>query len=169
MICRKLETEFKNALPDLLLDPERVPAAVRAHVEQCVDCSKELKSLEATMLALDAWESVEPSPFFDARMAARMREERAAEPAGFLERLKARLQFGSNLQLRPLAAGALALLMLIGGGTYAGFVSFLPGAPAAATSATVKDLQSLDENAQVFQQMNSLDEPDNGSASQGSN
>jgi hypothetical protein len=166
MICRRFETEFKSLQPDLLLDPERVPAAVRAHVEQCADCTKELKSLEATMLALDAWEGVEPSPFFDARMAARMREARAAEPAGFFERLRARLLFGSNLHLRPVAAGALALLLLIGGGTYAGFVSMQP-TPVTA-SATVKDLQSLDENAQVFQQMNKLDETDDA-ASQGSN
>jgi hypothetical protein len=160
MICRKMETEFKSLLPDLLLDRERVPAAVRAHVEGCADCSKELKSLEATMLALDAWEGVEPSPFFDARMAARMREAREEQPAGFLERLRMRLLFGSNLHLRPLAAGALAALVLIGGGTYAGFESLHPATPAVA-SATVKDLQSLDENAQVFQQMNALDQGDN--------
>lgn len=167
MICRKFNTEFKSLQPDLLLDRERVPAAVRAHVEQCADCSQELASLEATMFALDAWEDTEPSPFFDMRMEARMRAEREAEPAGFLERWRARLMFGSNLHLRPLAAGALALLLLIGGGTYAGFQSFYSSTPVKA-SATVKDLQSLEENAQVFQQMNSLDEADD-SASQGSN
>lgn len=167
MICRKMESEFKSLLPDLLLDRERVPAAVRAHVEECADCSKELKSLEATMLALDAWESVEPTPFFDARMAARMREARQEQPAGFLERLRARLLFGSNLHLRPLAATALAALVLIGGGTYAGFESLHSTTPVVA-SATVKDLQSLDENAQVFQQMNALDEPDSGQGDTGS-
>lgn len=169
MSCRKFETEFKSLLPDLLLDRERVPAAVRAHVDECADCSKELASLEATMLALDGWEGTEPSPFFDARMAARMRAEREAPPAGFLERMRARLVFGSNLHLRPLAAGALALLLLIGGGTYAGFEGLGHSTAPVAASATVKDLQSLDENAQVFQQMNSLDEPDDNSATPGSN
>lgn len=169
MSCRKFETEFKDLLPDLLLDRERVPAAVRAHVEQCADCSRELASLEATMLALDAWEGTEPSPFFDARMAARMRVEREARPAGFLERLRARLAFGPSLHLRPLAAGALALLLLIGGGTYAGFEGLGHSPAPVAASAAVKDLQSLDENEQVFQQMNSLDQPDDNSASQGSN
>jgi hypothetical protein len=167
MICRKLQTEFKGLLPDLLLDDDRISAAVRAHVNECPDCSRELAALESTMLVLDEWENVEPSAFFDARMAARMREERAAHPAGFLERLRTRLLFSSNLHLRPMAAGALAVLLLIGGGTYAGFVGLHPATPSSA-SATVKDLQSLDENAQVFQQMNSLDEPD-GSSSQGSN
>ena len=170
MTCRKMKTEFKSLLPDLLLDRERVPAAVRAHVEECADCSKELKSLEATMLALDAWEDIEPTPFFDARMSARMREARQEEPAGFLERLRARMLYGSNLHLRPLAAGALAALVLIGGGTYAGFVNLHSTTPVVA-SATVKDLQSLDENAQVFQQMNVLDEGDSGQgdSSQNSN
>ncbi len=151
MSCRKFEHEYKSLMADLLLDPEQVPAEARAHVEQCADCSKELKALQSTMLALDGWEGVEPSPFFDARMAARM-------------------LFGSNMHLRPLAAGALALLLLIGGGTFAGFKSMQSSMPVAA-SATVKDLQSLDENAQVFQTLNSLDENDNSgaSASQGSN
>lgn len=169
MICRKLETEFKKALPDLLLDREQAPEAARAHVEQCEDCRRELASLEGTMAALDGWEGVEPSPFFDARMAARMRGERSAPPAGWLERIRARFEYGSNAHLRPLAAGALALLLLIGGGTYAGFaglrapVSVTP----AAASATVQDLQSLDENAQLFQQMDSLDQTDNGPGAAG--
>jgi hypothetical protein len=169
MICRKFETEYKKVMPDLLFDRDRVPPAVRAHVEQCADCSRELKALESTMLALDGWEGVEPSPFFDARMAARMREERAAQPAGFLERMRARLQFGSSLNMRPVAAGALALLLLIGGGTYAGFQGLHPATPVVASSPTVRDLQSLDENAQVFQQMNSLDQPEDDAATQGNN
>jgi hypothetical protein len=167
MICRKFETEYKSLQADLLLDPERVPAAVRAHVEQCAECSRELADLEATLLALDGWKGVEPSPFFDARMAARMREARAEQPAGFLERMRERLLYGSNLHLRPLAVGALAVLLLIGGGTFAGIEGLHPASPVAA-SATVRDLQSLDENAQVFQTLNSLDQPDSGSSSNGS-
>ena len=163
MICRKLETELKKMLPDLLLDPERVPAEVRAHVEQCADCRRELAALEATMTVLDGWEDVEPSPFFDARMAARMREERNAPPAGWLARMRARLEMGSNRHLRPLVVGALALALMIGGGTYAGLEGFnsSPKATPTATSPIVRDLQSLDENSQLFQQMDMLDQPDN--------
>jgi len=167
MICRKLETEFKKALPDLLLDPERVPSAVRAHVDGCEDCRRELASLEATMVALDGWEGVEPSPFFEARMAARMREERFAPPAGFLERLRVRFEYGSTAHLRPLAAAALALLLLIGGGTYAGISGLRAPVSVTPASATVRDLQSLDENAQLFQQMDSLDQTDSGQGSAG--
>lgn len=162
MNCQKLEREFKSVLADLLLDPGRVPAEARAHVEQCADCGRELKALESTMQVLDGWEGLEPSPFFDGRMAARMREAREQEPAGLLERMRARLMYGTSLHLRPLAAGALALLLLLGGGTFAGVKSVQSTTPVAA-SATVRDLQSLDDNAQVFQQLNVLDQGDGGS------
>ena len=164
MNCQMLEKEYKNTLADLLLDPERVPAEVRTHVEQCADCNAELKGLQGTMLVMDGWEGMEPSPFFDVRMAARMREAREEKPAGWLERMRARLLYGSSLHLKPLAAGALALLLLAGGGTFAGLKSTESATPVAA-SATVRDLQSLDENAQVFQAMNTLDQGDSGDAS----
>ncbi|HTV06060.1 MAG TPA: hypothetical protein VME86_11890 [Acidobacteriaceae bacterium] len=159
-----LEREYKDALADLLLAPERVPAEVRAHVEECAECGAEVKALQGTLLALDGWEGVEPSPFFDARMAARMRRAREEQPAGWLERMRARLMYGTNLHMRPLAAGALTLLLLVGGGTFAGLKSTESTTPVAA-SATVRDLQSLDENAQVFQAMNALDQGDSGDAS----
>lgn len=159
MICRRFETKFKKMQANLLLDPERVPAAVRAHVEECPDCSRELKALTDTVRALDAWSDVTPSPFFEARMAARMHEARAQRPAGFWERLRARLIFGTDMRMRTLAAGALAVVLLIGGGTYAGVKSMHPASPEAA-SATVRDLQSLEENAQVFEEMSSLNEDD---------
>lgn len=162
MICRMTKANFE----DLLLDPEKVPVEVRKHVEGCPECSQELAALESTMLALDAWEAPEPSPFFEARMGARLRAEREAPPAGFFERLRARLLYGSNLHLRPIAAGGLALLLLIGGGTYVGVVSLnQPSNP----SAMVRDLQSLDENSQVFQQLNTLDQQDDDSDSGQSN
>ena len=156
MICRNT----KLNLEDLLLDPEKVPVEVRKHVEDCPECSQELASLQATMLALDAWEAPEPTAFFEARMAARLRSERDAPPAGFFERLRTRLLYSSNMHLRPVAAGALALLLLIGGGTWVGVVSTNePASP----SAAVRDLQSLDENSQVFQQLNTLDQQDDDS------
>ena len=161
MSCQMLTKGNKDALADLLLDPGRVPAEVSAHVKQCADCRAELTSLQATMRVLDDWDAIEPSPFFDARLAARMREAREEKPAGWLERLQARLMFGNSLNLKPLAAGALALLLLAGGGTFAGLKHAETKAPVAA-SATVRDLQSLDENAQVFQAMNTLDQGDSG-------
>jgi anti-sigma factor RsiW len=162
MICRITKANLEN----LLLDRASVPAEVRKHVEDCPECRQELAALEATMLALEGWEAPEPSPFFEARMTARLRSEREAQPAGFFERLRARLLYGNNMHLRPVAAGALALLLLIGGGTYAGFMhTNQPVSP----SATVRDLQSIDENSQVFQQLSTLDQSDDDSDSGASN
>jgi len=159
MICRMTKANLEN----LLLDPEKVPVEVRKHVEDCPECSQELAALESTMLALDGWEAPEPSPFFEARMAARLRGEREAPPAGFFERLRARLLYSSNMHLRPVAAGALVLLLLIGGGTWVGVVnSTQPANP----SAMVRDLQSLDDNSQVFQQLNTLDQQDDDDSGQ---
>lgn len=153
MICHKV----KANLADLLLDPESVPAEVRGHLKECSTCSQELASLESTMSLMDDWQAPEPTPYFDSRMTARLREEQRAEPAGFLERLRARLLFNSNMPARPLAAGALALLLIIGGGTYAGLTTGHPVSQAQ-SSATIEDLKSLDDNAQVFQQLNALDQ-----------
>lgn len=154
MICR----DVKANLPDLLLAPKSVPAAVRAHVESCAECGKELKELEATMALLDTWTAPEVSPYFDTRMGGLMREAQQAPPAGWLERMRARMLLGNHVNLRPLAAAALALIVAVGGGTYAGFGGFSKPAPVQAASPVIKDLQSLDENAQLFQQMNTMDQ-----------
>ncbi len=57
---------------------------------------RELRELQATMAAMDAWEAPEVSPYFDGRMGAMLREEQQSRPAGWLERLRARLMFGER-------------------------------------------------------------------------
>jgi hypothetical protein len=88
--CTGMESELAN----LLLDPDAAPAKVRVHVEQCDHCRGELAELQATMALLDTWKGPEPSPYFLTRLDARMREERQAEPAGWLARLRARFAYG---------------------------------------------------------------------------
>lgn len=164
MICRNV----KANLPDLLLDPQSVSPAIRSHVESCAECGAELRELQATMSALDDWEAPEVSPFFDSRMAALLRQEQQAPSAGWLERMRARFLFGNHAHLRPLAAAALALMFAVGGGMYAGFSSHTAPVPVPSSSPVIGDLQSLDENAVVFQQLTSLDDqqgagnPDSG-------
>ncbi|HVJ06884.1 MAG TPA: hypothetical protein VM554_00725 [Acidisarcina sp.] len=158
MTCRKIESN----VADLLFEPDTVPAPVQAHVRECADCSRKLAELRSTMDLMDAWEAPEPSPFFDTRLQARLREERNAAPAGFFERLYSRLVYNSSVHLRPIAATALTVLLAVGGATYAGFVNWR--APQQ-TSATVRDLQSLDSNHQLFQQLDSLDDDDDNAPS----
>ena len=156
MICRKI----KSKMPDLLLAPESVTADVRAHVEGCPECGRELRELEATMAAMDVWKAPEETPYFEGRMAALLREEQQREPAGWLERIRARFLFGERMSLRPVAAAALALIIALGGGTYGIFTNH-GNQPVQATSPVINDLQSLDENAQLFQQLSSMDQQQN--------
>jgi hypothetical protein len=151
MNCRDCQTD----LPDLLLDPAAGSnAAAREHIAHCAACEKELKSLKATFDLLDTWQAPEPSPYFDQKMAVRLREEQASAPVGWLERLKLRFLFNTGRQFRPALAGALALVLVVGGGTFADLSLF--SHPRIEASATVQDLQILDKNEQALQTMDQL-------------
>jgi anti-sigma factor RsiW len=149
-------TAMESKLADLLLDEAAVPAKVRAHVDTCDRCSRELAELRATMSLLDAWEAPEPSPYFLSRLDARMREERQAAPDGWFARLRARFAYGPSMHVRPLAAMALTVVLLLGGGTYLGVTDW-NGTPApSGPTAVVHDLQTMDNNAQVLDQLEAL-------------
>ncbi|HWB32948.1 MAG TPA: hypothetical protein VG714_07240 [Acidobacteriaceae bacterium] len=146
----------QNALPDLLLDPAApANAAVRAHIVGCAECAREVASLEATMALLDTWEAPGVSPYFDQKLAVRLREEQAAPPAGFFERLRARLQFNTGRQFRPALATAMALLLIAGGGGIT-ISSLSHPTKAVQISAPVEDLQIYERNEQALQQVDQL-------------
>lgn len=157
MTCDK----FQAFLPDMMLEPSHVPSAVRQHLAECPGCRAEWTGLQATMQLLDEWKAPEPSPYFDTRMAARLREEKASEAPGWWQRIRARLSFDGRIQLRPAMAAALGLALIVGAGTYEEF-AHLNRTPASAqtVSPTVKDLELLDSNAQTLQQLASFDETD---------
>ena len=150
--CSGMETK----LAEMLLDPERVPAKVQAHVDECAGCREELAELRATMELMDGWEAPEPSPYFLTRLDARMREERATAPAGWLERLRARISYGPSMHVRPLAAMALTVVLLVGGGAYLDVADLDQSAPPAGPTAVVHDLQTLDNNAQLLDQLETM-------------
>lgn len=162
-------TQCQAALPDLLLDPEtRQAITARTHIAACVACEQELLQLQATFAMLDTWVAPEPSPWFDGRLMARLRDEQAAQPESFFERLRSTLLFSTGRQFRPVLAGALALALAISGGTALTLSHTLhPGTVEA--SATVQDLQIIDRNDQALQTMDQLlqDDPgDDGAAAQ---
>ena len=154
-------TEMETKLADLLLDPESAPAKVKKHVADCSSCQQDLDELRATMAMLDTWTAPEPNPYFLTRLDARMREEREAPPQGWFDRLRARLAYGPPMHARPLAAMALSVMLLIGGGAYLG-VSNLdqPQAPPD-NAAVVNDLKTLDNEAQVLDQLESISDSPN--------
>jgi hypothetical protein len=152
--------DCQSALPDLLLDPAApTNAPTRAHIDTCPSCRHELESLQATMSLLDTWEAPNPSPYFDQKLAVLLREEQEKPPAGWFERVRSRLLFNTGRQFRPALAGALGLALLIGGGTFANLSNV--HLRKASTSATVTDLQVLDNNDQALQTMDQLFQDEN--------
>jgi hypothetical protein len=154
--------EMKNNLAEVVYESRPLPDEMRNHLAKCAGCTAELAEMEAAWKLLDEWQAPEPSAFFDAKLYARLRTEQAKAPASLLERAKAWWLYSTNLQMRPVAAGALAMVLAVGGGTFALLDHETPAPP---TSATVRDLQSYDGNAQLFQQLNALDgDEDNGAS-----
>jgi hypothetical protein len=155
-----------SKLADLLLDSHAAPAKVQAHVAECEECSGELDKLKATMDLLDAWQAPEPNPYFLTRFEARLREEREAAPAGWLARRFARLRagmgYGPGLHVRPLAAMALTVLLLVGGGAYLDLTDWNKPAQPSGQAYVVHDLQIMDNNAQLLDQMEALSTNGNG-------
>jgi hypothetical protein len=148
-------------LADLLLDPGKAPVKVQAHAAECDRCRRELAELRATLALLDTWEVPEPSPYFMTRFDARLREARQAEPASWIARLRARFVYGPAMHVRPLAAMALSVLLLLGGGAYLGITDLDQPAKQTPQTAVVHDLQTLDSNAQLLDQMEALSTTDN--------
>jgi anti-sigma-K factor RskA len=82
-------------------------AAVRAHAESCAECLRAFEAAQAASLMMKARaaESVEPSPFFQTRVLAALRERRAAEEGWTL----ARLWKSAGLLVSSMAATVAAL------------------------------------------------------------
>ncbi len=158
MNCKICQAE----LPNLVLEPSAPEnAAARAHIATCAVCARELAAFEATFSLLDSWHVPEVSPYFDQKLAVRLREAQSEPPAGWFERIKSRLLFNTGRQFRPALVGALAVLLIAGGGGV-GISNF---SRRVQPSAAVNDLQLLDKNEQALQQMDQLiqdDDPTDG-------
>ena len=156
---------FQTRLPDLVLDPAyTMGEAERKHLFTCPPCKEDYTSITMAISAMDAWQAPEPSPYFDQKLAVLLREEQQAPRLGFFARIKDHLLFNTGRQFRPAVAGALALVLMLGGGSYARLQGVAHSAVAPQISATVNDLQILDKNEQALQTMDQLlqDDDSNG-------
>src|SRR6202142_3557930 len=99
--------EIRERMPEVAAGFGEPTAEESNHVENCAACAEQLKSLRATMAVLDEWQTPEPSPYFDVRLQARLREEMAKPQAGWLQWFR-----------RPVLAAALTVLMGIGVGLF---------------------------------------------------
>jgi hypothetical protein len=144
--------EFKENLLDYVAAP---PGETPAHAKECESCSAELASLRQTMSVLDEWHAPKPSAYFDTRLKARLREEAAQSRLGWKERLAAVFH-----QVRmPVLAAALGAAMLTGVSIYRSSTADGAGSNGTVNQVSaVEDLQTLDNNYNLIQDLDSLDD-----------
>jgi hypothetical protein len=130
---------------------------VEKHIASCDDCAARLRDLQKTMALLDEWQAPEPSPYFDTRLQARLREEMARPAAGSFRWLR-----------RPAWAMSLAAV-IFAGALVVGNKSYISQTEAIATKppslglpvqpgTAVGDLQALERNDELYADFDVLDD-----------
>jgi predicted anti-sigma-YlaC factor YlaD len=144
--------EAREIMPDLAADVTPVTPEVKAHLDSCSECAGKLEAFRQTMSLLDEWQTPEPTPYFDVRLRARLREESAKQSTGWLRWMR-----------RPVLAASFALV-LVAGVSLVRMNSGERGTPAismltaAAPGTAVGDLQALDKNQNLYSDFDVLDD-----------
>jgi anti-sigma factor RsiW len=156
-----------DQLPDVALDVSAATPEVQAHLNSCRECAETLEAIRSTIHLLDEWTAPEPSPYWDVRMQARLRQEQQRPAAGWLQWFH-----------RPVLSFAAALSLVVGIGLYqAGrFLHDVDPPPqpiafhiAAPTGTAVADLQYLDKKSDLLQNFDALDDMDGDADSDSNN
>jgi hypothetical protein len=135
--------EIRELMPDLASRVDAITPEINRHIQSCTGCADMLSEFHQTMALLDDWHAPEPSPYFDVRMQARLREEMAKQPAGWLQWFR-----------KPALAVSMAAVLVAGvmfwrsdsghrTDTQIANVSIEPGT-------AVGDLQALDKNHDLY-------------------
>jgi hypothetical protein len=123
------------------------------HLASCTACAEQWKSIRSTMSLLDEWQTPEPSPYFDVRLQARLREEMAKPQAGWLHWFR-----------RPALAAALTVIMGVGIGWFFTHGNGRVQPPVAnadiGPGSAVGDLQTLEKNDDMYANFELLDDLD---------
>ncbi|MGH9580149.1 MAG: hypothetical protein ACRD2R_04075 [Terriglobales bacterium] len=156
MNCKRFREDLPDAAQTLATGLALAPEHAQ-HRRTCAACAAELEAMLRTMAVLDEWQAPEPSPYFDSRLRARLREEPAAGAGTWHEWLR-----------RPLLASAFAVLLAAGlwmfqGGQpleqAPGSARRTPAAPVVAQmGSAVSDLQNLERNQELYADFDLLDD-----------
>ena len=151
--------QIRELLPDLAAGMGTSTPEVEKHIASCADCAAHLRDFQKTMALLDEWQAPEPSPYFDTRLQARLREEMARPHAAWYSWLR-RPAWAMSMAA-VLFAGALAIG--IGGKSYFYQTEVIKtevpslGLPVQPGTA-VGDLQALEKNDDLYADFDVLDE-----------
>jgi hypothetical protein len=149
--------EVRELLPDLAAGIGAGTPEVEKHIASCPSCAAKLQGFQQTMALLDEWQAPEPSPYFDTRLQARLREEMARPATGWLHWLR-----------RPAWAMTLAAV-LAAGAIVIGNKAYTPPTEAINTKppelsvpvlpgTAMGDLQALEKNNELYADFDVLDE-----------
>ena len=148
--------DVRELMPDLAAGLTAVTPEIKAHLESCAECAGKLEAFRQTMSLLDEWQAPEPSPYFDVRLNARLREEAAnATPsAGWPRWLH-----------KPVLAASFAVLMVVSvtlvrmnNGKDAGTPPPSQIVAVAEPGTAVGDLQALEKNQNLYSDFEVLDD-----------
>ena len=150
--------EIRERMPEVAAGFSEPTSEESSHLAGCAACTEQLRAMHATMALLDEWRVPEPSPYFDVRLQARLREEMAKPQAGWMQWFR-----------RPVLAAALTVIMGVGIGWF--FVSNGENRhpktdPSSASNilvdpgSAVGDLQTLDKNSEMYADFELLDDLD---------
>jgi hypothetical protein len=134
---------------------------VEKHIASCADCATHLRDLQKTMALLDEWQAPDPSPYFDTRLQARLREEMARPNAGWLSWLR-RPAWAMSLAA-VIFAGALVVGTGIGNKSYFSETEIIATKPPSLglpvqPGTAVGDLQALERNDELYADFDVLDD-----------
>jgi hypothetical protein len=149
--------EIRERMPDVAAGATAATEDESKHLASCDACTGKLEEFRQTMALLDEWQSPEPSPYFDVRLQARLREEIAKPQAGWLQWFR-----------RPVLAAALTVFMGIGIGLFVthgrGMYNSGPDHSIAGNfgvvepGTAVSDLQALETNHELYADFELLDD-----------
>lgn len=154
-------TQVRELLPDLAagMNVDKGTQDVQTHIASCSTCAAKLQGFRQTMALLDQWQAPEPSPYFDTRLGARLREEVARPAAGWLHWVR-----------RPAFVLTAAAVMIAGALAMANREVLFPGEPEELAivvpapslpvqpGTAVSDLQALERNDDLYADFDVLDE-----------
>jgi hypothetical protein len=151
--------EIRELLPDLAAGIDASSPEVRKHIASCTECAVHLRDLQKTMALLDEWEAPEPSPYFDTRMQARLREEMARPQTAWFHWLP-RPAWAMSLAAVVFAG---ALVVGIGNKSYLVETGSIPTNPPSLglpvqPGTAVGDLQELEKNDELYADFDVLDD-----------
>ncbi|MGB6386777.1 MAG: hypothetical protein WBD25_00480 [Terriglobales bacterium] len=154
--------QIRELLPDLAagMNAATIEPEVEKHIASCDGCATYLSDFQKTMALLDEWQAPEPSPYFDTRLQARLREEMARPHSNTWLSWLHRPAWGMSLAA-ILFAGA--LVIGVGSKSMLSPTEAIVTKPPSLTlpvqpGTAVGDLQALERNDDLYADFDVLDQ-----------